>query len=371
MTVTGFAGKGYEQVRDVFEELFRSEAETGAALSVWKDGEEVVVMAGGSADTGMTRAWTPDTLVHTSSTSKPFASLSALTAVASGAIGLDQPVAEYWNEYAANGKQGTTLRHVLTHRAGLPAFPPEAADLDLLDDDGLRRSLAAATPVYEPGTTIAEHAVTYGHLIDGVLRAATGRSLGETYAEDVRPALGMDLWFGVPDEALSRVADLEYQLPGGPAQFVAEVCPSYDGMLQRPAGLLDLERLNTDEWRQSVFGAINLHASATALGRFYSQLTSPDGPVRMLLGEELHREFLASQACGLDQTVGISVNWTLGPLRTPSFVGIGGLGGSAAWWSFRHEHAVGYVTKRLHDHARVAQIAVALGDDINMQVDCD
>lgn len=371
MTVSGFAEPGYERVRDAFDELFKSGAETGAALSVWKGGKEVVGLAGGSTDAGETKAWTPDTLVHTYSTSKPFASLAALTAVAAGALDLDEPVARYWKEYAANGKQDTTLRHVLTHRAGLPAFPPEAAELDLLDEDGLRRSLAEATPLYEPGTTTAEHAVTYGHLIDGVLRAATGRSLGETYAEDVRPALGMDGWFGVPDSALARVADLEFQLPGGPEQFVAEVCPSYDDMLRRPAGLLDLDRLNTKEWRQSVFGAINLHTSATALGAFYGELTSPEGPVRTLLGEQLHEEFLASQACGFDQTVGISLNWTLGPLRTPNFVGLGGIGGSAAWWSYRHDHAVGYVTKRLHDHARVAQIAIALGDDINMQVECD
>jgi len=371
MTVSGFAEPDYEQIRDVFAGSVESGAETGAALSVWKDGVEVVGLAGGWVDAAGTKPWTADTLVHTYSTSKPFASLTALTAVAAGGLGLDEPVARYWKEYAANGKQDTTLRQVLTHRAGLPAFPPEAADIDLLDDEGLRRSLAEATPLHEPGTTTAEHAVTYGHLIDGVLRAATDRSLGEIYAEDVRPVLDMDGWFGVPDAELARVADLEYQLPGGAAQFVAEVCPSYDGVLRRPAGLLDPERLNTRAWRQSVFGAINLHTSATALGSFYSGLTSPEGPVRTLLGEELHTEFLASQACGPDRTAGISVDWTLGPLRTPNFVGLGGLGGSAAWWSFRHDHAVGYVTKRLHDHLRVAQIAIALGDDINMQVECD
>ena len=81
----------------------------------------------------------------------------------------------------------------------------------------------------------------------------------------------------------------------------------------------------------------------------------------MLLGEELHEDFLASQACGVDRTVGISINWTLGPLRTPNFVGLGGLGGSAAWWSFRHDHAVGYVTKRLHDHALSERDAHTLG----------
>ncbi|MEV1167529.1 serine hydrolase [Nonomuraea sp. NPDC049784] len=149
---------------------------------------------------------------------------------------------------------------------------------------------------------------------------------------------------------------------------MAEVCPTYEHVLTVPPGLLDPARLNTRGWRQAVFGAINLHTSATALARFYSSLTSVDGPVRRLLGEELHAEYLKTQVSDDDQVIGLRVNWTLGFLRTDSFVGLGGLGGSAAWWSFRHDHAVAYVTRRLHDHAHVAEIASALGDDINMEV---
>ncbi|HEX4816649.1 MAG TPA: serine hydrolase domain-containing protein [Nonomuraea sp.] len=369
MSVSGFATNGYEPVRDIFTRLVEEGQETGAALSVWAGGKEVVSLSGGWADTARTRPWRDDTLVHTYSTSKPFAALAALTAVADGAIELDEPVAGYWKEYAAHGKDGTTLRHILTHRAGQPAFPPSAAALDLLDDAGLRRALASSPPESTPGVTLAEHAATYGHLIDGVLRAGAGRSLREVYAEVVRPALGIDAWFGVPDGDLDRVAELEYAVPGGAAQFLSDVAPSYERVLAFPAGLLDPARLNSSAWRQSVFGAISLHASATGLARFYAGLTSADGPVRRLLGEDLHGEYLRGQVRDLDQTVGLRVNWTLGFLRTDAFIGLGGLGGSAAWWSFTNDHAVAYVTRRLHDHARVAGIAAALGDNINMAVD--
>lgn len=199
---------------------------------------EVVDLAGGWADTSQSRPWTTDTLVHTYSASKPFAALTALTAVAEGTIGLDEPIGSYWTEYATAGKQRTTLRDILTHRAGLPAFPAAAHGVDLLDDDALRAALAAAPAESVPGSTLAEHALTYGHLIDGVLRAATGHTLGETYSTVVRPALGIDAWFGVPDRDLARVADLEHALAGGAGQFLGEIAPSYERVLSVPEGAL-------------------------------------------------------------------------------------------------------------------------------------
>lgn len=78
----------------------------------------------------------------------------ALVAVRNGAPGLDQPIAKYWNAYGNRGKERTTLRHVLTHQAGQPRFPAEAAHLDLLDDAGLRESPAGAAP--EAGSSVAE-----------------------------------------------------------------------------------------------------------------------------------------------------------------------------------------------------------------------
>ncbi|WP_053206663.1 serine hydrolase domain-containing protein [Jiangella muralis] len=364
MSVQGFAGDGYNGVTELLTRFVAEGQETGAGLSIWSGGTEVVNLTAGWSDAGRTRPWSPETLAHTYSTSKPFAALATLTAAATGALELDRPVAAYWPEYGRSGKDRTTLRDVLTHRAGQPAFPPAAETVDLIDEDVLRETLAAAPPETPPGTVLAEHALTYGHLLDGVLRAATGRPLGHWFNDVARPALGMDAWFGVPTSELPRVAELEHGLPGGAAQMLTDVCPTYDRTLSRPHGAMDMERINSTAFRQSTFGAINLHTSARALAGFYATVTDPDGPLRELLGEKLHAEFVTTQVTDVDQTVQERVNWTLGMFRTENFIGMGGLGGSAGYWSFSNDHAVAYVTRRLHDHARIGQIAFSMGDNL-------
>ncbi|TLS41549.1 beta-lactamase family protein [Streptomyces montanus] len=360
MSIEGFTEPGYDEVRQVFQRLVDSGRETGAGLSVWREGREVVRLNAGWADTGRSRPWRGDTLVMPYSLSKAFVTLAALSAVRQGALALDEPIAKYWREYGGRGKEGTTLRHVLTHQAGQPRFPAEAAGLDLLDDAALRDSLARAAPEYVPGTSLGEHALTYGHLVDGILRAAAGTTLGALFNDVVRPALDLDAWFGVPDSALDRVADLEYAHHDWPQQLHAAP------WLGIPAGALDTERTNSQVWRQSVFGAVNMHTTATAMAEFFSRLTSEDGPVRQLLGPQLHTELLTSQVTDHDEVFGTRITWTLGFVRDKGKIAKGGIGGSAAWWSLRHHHACAYLTRRLDDHSRAAEIAAALGDDLTV-----
>ncbi|MEO3749621.1 serine hydrolase domain-containing protein [Streptomyces sp. B6B3] len=360
MNVEGFVADGYEAVREVFQRLVDEGEETGAGVSVWRDGREVVRLAGGWADAARTRPWRDDTLVQPYSLSKAFVTLAALVAVRDGAVRLDEPIARYWPAYGAHGKERTTLRQVLTHRAGQPRFPDDAAGLDLLDDAGLRESLVRSAPEYAPGASLGEHALTYGHLVDGVLRAGAGTTLGETFRDVVRPALDLDAWFGVPEEALDRVADLEYADPEWPRQLHAAP------WLRIPDGALDTRRTNSRVWRRSVFGAVNLHTTATAMAGFFSRLTDPEGPVRRLLGPELHDELLASQVTAFDEVFGTRITWTLGFVRDHGKIAKGGIGGSAAWWSLRHHHSCAYLTRRLADHSRAARIAASLNDDLTV-----
>ncbi len=364
MGVKGFAGDGYETVEEMLTKFVDEGQETGAGISIWAHGKEVVNLNAGWSDAARTQPWREDTLAHTYSTSKPFAALAALTAVAAGELELDEPVSRYWTEYGQAGKERTTVREVLTHRAGQSVFPSAAASVDLVDEEALCALLAASPPETPPGTVLAEHALTYGHLIDGLLRAATDRPLGSWFNDVARPALGMDAWFGVPTTELSRVAELEHGLPGGAEQMLTDVCPTYDRALAVPYGAMDMARINSTEFRQSTFAAMNLHTSATALAGFYSVVTDPDGPLRELLGEPLHTEFITTQVTDVDQTVQERVNWTLGMFRTDNFIGMGGLGGSAGYYSFTNNHAVGYVTRRHHDHARIGQIAFSMGDNL-------
>src|SRR5690349_10102451 len=155
-------------------------SEPGGALCVIRDGAIEVEHHVGTRDG--TTPWDAETLVMAYSVAKPFASLTLLTAVADGALGLDQRVAELWPEYAAAGKEATTVRQVLSHSAGLASFPEAAADLPYDDREALVALLAAAAPEHEPGTAVAEHALTYGHLVDEILRRATGEDLAERFA---------------------------------------------------------------------------------------------------------------------------------------------------------------------------------------------
>ena len=167
--------------------LVEAGLEVGAAVAVVRDG--VVEIDHCVGTTNGSDAWRSDTLVMTFSVAKPFAALAFLDAVADGLLSLDQPVATVWPEFARHGKEATTMRHLLSHQAGLPVFPPGAAAVGYDDRETLVALLADSAPLHPPGEGVAEHALTYGHLLDEVLRRATGEPLADRFAR-VAPITG-------------------------------------------------------------------------------------------------------------------------------------------------------------------------------------
>lgn len=318
-------------------------------------GAACVVRAGVVEDEGLTgtvdgeRPWTTDTLVMTYSVAKPFAALTVLTVVADGALALDQPVADVWPAYAAHGKGGTTVRHVLAHQAGLPSFPEGAADVAYDDRETLVALLADATPVHEPGTACAEHALTYGHLCDQLVRASTGEDLAERFGR-LAATHQWDVHLRVAPADLGRVADLVADEPGWPARYTED--PRWGPAMTRPRGLLDPVELSSERWRTTSFPAIGMHASARGLARFYGDLLATDGPVAQLLGADLHHDYLAPQVTGTDLLLDREVTWTLGFQRDDADIGMGGAGGCSAWCSFTGQYAAAYVTRGLGTHDR-------------------
>ena len=328
--------------------------EPGGALCVLRDAEVVVDHQVGTTD-GAT-PWRPETLVMTYSVAKPFAALTVLSAVADGALALDQPVAAVWPEYAAHGKGRTTVRHVLSHTAGLPCFPDAAADIAFDDLPALADLLAGAVPLHEPGAAVAEHALTYGHLCDALVRRATGEDLADRFAR-IAAAHGWDLHLRVAASDLVRVADV-VALDGWPDSYLTD--PRWGPALGRPHGLLDPGVLNSERFRRCSFPAVAMHASARGLARFYADLLPVDGPVATLLGGRLHREYVGAQAAGHDRVLDREVTWTLGFQVDDEDLGMGGAGGSSAWWSFTGRYAAAYVTRGLGDHGRGDELWPAL-----------
>ena len=119
--IAGQCADGFEPVRDAFAANFRKQGEVGAAFHVLLDGEPVVDLWGGAADAAGTRPWQPDTLVNVWSTTKGWLALAMHLLADRGLLDFEKPVAAYWPEFAAHGKERVLVKHLLTHTSGLPA----------------------------------------------------------------------------------------------------------------------------------------------------------------------------------------------------------------------------------------------------------
>jgi CubicO group peptidase (beta-lactamase class C family) len=336
---------------EVLDDLVASGVEPGGAVAVVRGGVVEVDHVAGTRDGEL--PWSPDTLVLTFSVAKPFAALAFLDAVAEGRLGLDEPVASVWPEYAAAGKGSTTMRQLLAHQAGLPAFPEQARTVCFDDREALVELLAAATPLHAPGTAVAEHALTYGHLLDEVVRRAVGEPLDERFARLARAA-GWDLHLRVAEPDLHRVATLVEVTEGWRSGYLLD--PRWGPALGRPAGLLDPDVLNSELFRGTAFPAIGLHATALSLAAFYDDVVRADGWVASRLGRDLWAAYTGPAATGHDLVLDREVAWTLGFQAFEedgrAEIGMGGAGGCSAWGEPAAGHGAAFVTRGLGSHDR-------------------
>ncbi|AQZ65916.1 Esterase A [[Actinomadura] parvosata subsp. kistnae] len=198
----------FSRVREVFERHFADGEELGAAFAVYLDGELVVDLWGGVADRHTGRPWERDTPVFAYSCTKAVTAAVLLQLAERGLVDVTAPVAEVWPEFAANGKAGITVEHVLTHQAGLPALEEPVPVEEFEDQPAIAARLARQAPLWEPGTAHGYHALTYGFLVGEVVRRVTGKSVGELVSAEIAGPLGLELWVGAPDPVIERTARL-------------------------------------------------------------------------------------------------------------------------------------------------------------------
>lgn len=188
---SGTVAGGYEPVAELFGSVLEG-VTRGGALCVRRGDEVLVDIHAGWADPRGERAFTPDTPALSFSTTKGVTATAVHVLVDRGLLALDEPVATWWPEFAANGKSRTTLLDVLTHRAGLWDVRSLARRAkDVLDADAMEERLAAAKPSLLGGAP-GYHAYTFGWLCGGLIRRVTGLSVADAVQELVAGPLGLD-----------------------------------------------------------------------------------------------------------------------------------------------------------------------------------
>src|SRR5471030_2779294 len=213
-SIDGFLRDRFAAVRAMFENNLASGADVGASFAATVNGEMVVDLWGGYADEARTRPWERDTIVNVYSTTKTMTALTALLLADRGELDFDAPVARYWPEFAANGKAGVKVSHLMSHSAGLSGWKEPITRQDVYDWEKVTALLAAQAPYWEPGTASGYHALTQGFLVGEVVRRIAGRSLGAVFREEIAEPLGADFHIGLPASEDHRVGDLIPPPPG-------------------------------------------------------------------------------------------------------------------------------------------------------------
>src|SRR3954471_17046027 len=198
----------FVNVRKVFEQNLADGPDLGGSFCVTVDGEVVLDIFGGFADEARTRPWRADTIVGVYSTTKTMTALTALLVADRGELDFEAPVARYWPEFAAGGKQDVTVAQLMSHSAGLCGWREPITRDDLYDWEKATALLAAQEPFWAPGTVSGYHALTQGYLVGEVVRRITGRSLGTVFREEIAAPLGADFWIGLPASEDGRAGEL-------------------------------------------------------------------------------------------------------------------------------------------------------------------
>lgn len=309
--VSGRCAEQFAPVRHEFVRNFLERGEVGAGVTVLVGGEVVVDLAGGWTDGARTVPWRADTLVDVYSVGKAIVALLALQLVDRGVLGLDDPVASVWPEFAARGKGAATVRHALCHRAGVPAIRRPLTNDDLWDFDVMTDALASTDPWWEPGTRHAYHTNTYGHLIGGLIHRATGQLPGSCL-RPVAELVGADVWFGVPEADQDRCAEVLWALGGEPPVVDADALSGDELMVQlsyfNPPGYSSMGVVNTQEWRATQIPSTNTHATAAGVAAVYQGLLEPG----LLLSPALLTEATSPQSVGFCPVLGEEVTFGLG-----------------------------------------------------------
>ena len=214
--IDGVVEPGWEKVADAFQANFDADKEHGAAVAVYKDGKPVVDLWGGVADPESGRPWERDSIALVFSSTKGMTAILALMLAQRGDLDIDAPVAQYWPEFAAHGKETIPVRYLLSHQAGLAAVDRRFDIDEFCTWEAIVDELAAAKPMWEPGTHHAYHALTYGHLVGEVMRRITGKSVGELFQDEIVKPLGLSAWIGLPESQEPRVARLTAAPPVEP-----------------------------------------------------------------------------------------------------------------------------------------------------------
>ncbi len=364
--IQGECDPKFSEVREEFERSFTERGDVGASVCVMVEGEPVVDLWGGIANPGTGAPWKKDTITVVMSMTKGATALCAHILADRDELDLDVPVAHYWPEFAANGKEDIPVRMLLNHQAGLPGFRHTIPTGKPYDWEYMTAAIAAERPFWQPGRNYAYHSLTFGWLVGEVVRRVSGKSIGTFFREEVAQPLGLDFWIGLPESEEDRAAPLIPRLHD-------EETEAPDAALREAAvsSGVNEERgwWNTREAHAAELPASGGLTNARSAARMYAAL-SLGGTLNgvRLVGPATVARMARTQSVLLSDALGdIEAPFSLGFMKAPedtglpeSIFGHSGAGGSMGMVDPRERLSFSYVMNQMSETERWLPLARAV-----------
>ncbi|MFW6074480.1 MAG: serine hydrolase domain-containing protein [Chloroflexota bacterium] len=372
MDIHGQCEPQFEAVQEEFARNFGERGDLGASCCVYVEGQRVVDIWGGVANRESGAAWERESITVMMSATKGAVALSAHMLLDRGDLDFDLPVAHYWPAFAQNGKERVTVRMLLTHQAGLPGIRERVPKGKIYDWDYVISTLEKQSTMWEPGTAIGYHPMTYGWLVGEVIRRVSGLRLGEFVREEIAKPLDLDFWIGLPESEFDRFAPL-HPNPEDPLQEALEHDPDPNSnfrlAMENTGGHLRPGSWNCPDALRAELGGGGGVSNARSLARLYAPLSldgSLDG-VRLVRPESIVRLGTVEAAITHEQTMGMTCQYTLGLERIAvdgafpeQAFGHFGWGGSLGYADPENHVAFGFVPNQMGTTPRAEALTGAL-----------
>lgn len=370
MTTAGYIAPRFAAIGELFDEVVASQPAGGAAFSVFVDGECVVDLHGGESRPGV--AWDDTTLNLIFSNTKGLISVAAATLVESGALDPDAAVAFYWPEFAAVSPE-LTVRQLFEHRAGLSAVRRDMKLAEVFDHDAVIDALLNQEPLWQPGAGYGYHAITFGNLVDELVRRVDGRTVSQLFQDVVVAPLGVEAWIGTPADHALRVAEfVEVDwpastpfLPGSPEDLQSRAM-SFGVAFPAGAGIHPGVGYNDPRVHAAEMPGVNAITNARGLAAIWSVTVAETQGMRTLSDDTV--DFLRERRVTGPSVWGEPGPWpdrgfgvmleceARSPLLSSTSFGHDGFGGQAGFADVTHRASFGFVTNYLivgrNEHAR-------------------
>jgi CubicO group peptidase (beta-lactamase class C family) len=366
VSILGECMEGYEPVLDAFIANFRERRELGASVCVYHGGRKVVDLWGGHRDPARQQVWESNAIVSMASVVKGMLAFALHMLADRGKLNYDAPVAQYWPEFASEGKERITVRQAISHHAAIH-FVDAAKPGDFFRWDRMVAAIARQKPEWPPGTRGVYHTVSIVFVLGKLIQCVSGEYPWDFFRREVTERLGVDYHIRLAETERAR-----YGQNYDTERFISDARIPPEVMTRFFAGRGDFTQVLTPEEQRAMpyqlsggtaRGAARLFAFASMDGELQGIRVLSPRTIDLMTEVQWH-EKCAVWGTPMRTALGILLNdpefFYIGP--NPRAFGTAGAGGSFAMADRDQRIAVGYSINRYWP-------ALALGDRARTLID--